>query len=229
MSASTTLQWQADLLDAQLRATVRRRTAASSGRLVPAIAAGVILTVALGVGQTLRSQLQDLRHRAAVAKERVQKLSQQAGAGDAQARARNAEALEAEVNRRRSLLAALKQDDTGESVAAASVLMTLAKRHRDGLWLTRISIDQARQDLTLEGQVLDPRELAAYVAGLGQGDSAVGGLAVDVVETKGEESGGNAVQPASASAAPAGATTATAGTFVAPKSVQFRITGRHTS
>jgi hypothetical protein len=56
--------------------------------------------------------------------------------------------------------------------------------------------------LVLEGRVTDPRELAAYVSALGRDGSAVGGMAIDVVETRADENGAT-TQPAGAAAAPA--------------------------
>jgi hypothetical protein len=72
----------------------------------------------------------------------MQVLEREAGAGGAEARARDAAALEAEVARRRALLTAIRKataiDDAGATVS--SVLGTLAERHRDGLRLTRIIV-----------------------------------------------------------------------------------------
>lgn len=208
MNATTTFSWQANLLDASLTARSARSIAAP---ILPALLAGLLLAGVIGFTQSTRSALHDLRNRAELAERRLQdnerRLSVTSGES-LEARRQATAAIEAELAARqqmlRSLQSSLASDTTSWSISG--VLGTLSEHHREGLWLTRISIDRLRHDLALEGRAADAQQVSGYVAGLGKGASTLSKLSIRQIEGDRDE-------------APAGDAAAAA----APRTIRFKL------
>ena len=86
---------------------------------------------------------------------------------------RKSAALEAELAEAEQQLASLRRvsgilqrGELGNTRGYADYFRALARQHRDGLWLTGVSIAGAGTGIAVHGRALDPRQVPAYLARL---------------------------------------------------------------
>jgi hypothetical protein len=183
VAISRPITWQADLLDPELLSTSRRRP---PSLLLPV---AVLVVVLAALGAFTLAQLRavgELRKRADAAKARIEQFDGQSGAQAAHlAIEQTRVSIEAQLARKRALLASLRDAVTGghDDWTAAAVLTLLSRRYRDDLWLNRIVIDREHHGLRLEGQVESAASLSSWVAELGAGKGPLTGMAVLALST----------------------------------------------
>jgi hypothetical protein len=193
------------------RGVTPRRVAAIAALLVAAL--GTLHWVDRQRTAQLTAELAQLR----AAHERI---SRQAAAVPADtAAAERLQRDERDVAALEQIAARLTAGALGRSDAFTAQLQALARSTTDGVWLTGIRIDNARNTLVLEGRALDPARVPQLFSAL-RNEPLFAGLAFSALELKSLEP--NAADPngsAAASAAPAETTRSP----TAPQLVRFRI------
>ncbi len=139
-------------------------------------ALGVVLLgiVAVAVASWLQTRSAEraaaqYREQAARQRDQVVRLGGQV------AKATKSKALEAEIARleaavklRHAMLEALGTGELGNTAGFSEFLAALGRRALSGVWLTRIEIGDAGNDLLIEGRALQPELMPAYLRALNQ-------------------------------------------------------------
>ncbi len=76
--------------------------------------------------------------------------------------------LQANLQARQSLLAGLSTGAFGSQYGLSEYMRALARRARNGLWLTGFRVDEGGGNFTISGNALHADQVPAFVRGLGQ-------------------------------------------------------------
>ena len=123
---------------------------------------------AFGLFQTRAAEHAAAQYRDQLAREqaRLTALAGQTGGGRSKALEAEVAQLEAEIKLRQATLQALGAGDLGNTGGFSEFFAALGRQAINGVWLTRISVDDAGNGLLVEGRALRPQLLPAYLRAL---------------------------------------------------------------
>jgi len=101
---------------------------------------------------------------------------------------RDLEALNATLLAQQRLIEVLREQPLGSAAGFSDQLAALGRRHRSGLWLTRLSINGGTSWIELVGRSTDPGLVPAYLLRLGE-EEALEGQRFDEFEIERSEGG----------------------------------------
>jgi Tfp pilus assembly protein PilN len=101
---------------------------------------------------------------------------------------RDLEALNATLLAQQRLIEVLREQPLGSAAGFSDQLAALGRRHRPGLWLTKLSINGGTSAIELVGRSTDPGMVPAYLLRLGD-EEALEGQRFDEFEIERSESG----------------------------------------
>ncbi len=81
---------------------------------------------------------------------------------------------EALLQSREEVLELLQSGALGDTAGHARYLRAFARQHRDGLWLTGLTVTGAGNDIVVQGRTIDPEFVPAYLKRLGSEESLKG-------------------------------------------------------
>jgi len=96
--------------------------------------------------------------------------------------------LNARLTEQQRLIEILRTDPPGSATGFSPHLTALARRHIDGLWLTKLRIHGAEHSLELAGKTVRPDLVPEYLLSLGK-EEALAGKVFDVLEIERSEDG----------------------------------------
>lgn len=141
----------------------------------PQVGAGLVLMLALVYLFTLWShwglqdQLQEVQQQYQLGQQNIDKLKQQLPAPVVDnALLAEVSALEQREKAGRELLKALNVERIGNADGFSGYLEGLARRHSEGLWFTRIELQQGGAWIGLQGQTARPEWVPQLIRNLGQ-------------------------------------------------------------
>ncbi len=91
--------------------------------------------------------------------------------------------LSSELEKRLAISAALEEHSLENKRPFSALLESLARKHIDGTWLTRISIGDGGQTLGFEGKTYSSELVPVYIQQLSE-EASFGGLAFNVLELR---------------------------------------------
>jgi hypothetical protein len=130
---------------------------------------------AVGSRNATRAEQQALAERQEQLAADVKRLGTELAARSASPELRAALAQrEALLQSREEVLQLLQSGALGDTAGHARYLRAFARQHRDGLWLTGLTVTGAGNDIVVQGRTLDPELVPAYLKRLGAEDSLKG-------------------------------------------------------
>jgi hypothetical protein len=94
--------------------------------------------------------------------------------------------LNAQLVEQQRLIEVLRKQALGDTAGFSSYLTALARRHKQGLWLTEVRIHGAARSLDLIGKTVRPDLVPEYLLDLGK-EEALAGQKFDVLEIERSE------------------------------------------
>lgn len=130
---------------------------------------------AVGSRNAARAEQQALAEQQEQLSEQVKSLSAELASRTASPELRAALAQrEALLQSREEVLQLLQSGALGDAAGHARYLRAFARQHREGLWLTGLTVTGAGNDIVVEGRTLDAELVPAYLKRLGAEDSLKG-------------------------------------------------------
>lgn len=141
--------------------------------IIAAAAAWLLLHV---VGRSVATSVETLTQRVAAADAKITGLKADVEKSTEAARRREPDKglieeiarLELRLELQRDTLIALDTGGLGNSIGFSNYLAAFARRATDGVWLTRIAVDSAANEVQLRGRVLRAELLPGYLRALGE-------------------------------------------------------------
>lgn len=143
-------------------------SARTMAQALAVIATSVVAVAVLGWQQTRSAERLAEQYRGQLGSVRAQLVKLGGVASPTRSKALEAELarLEGEIKARQATLQALSGGEFGNTAGFSEFLAALGRQALPGVWLTRIRLDDAGNDLFVEGRALRAALVPAYLRGL---------------------------------------------------------------